>query len=349
MDTSTIFPHNTGLGSSRDPALLREVGRVTADEVLATGIPWNFGPCVCVSRDERWGRAYESFSEYPALVARMETIVDGLQGRRLGDRLLATARHYAGDGDTEFDAAVAAANVGKPWWEQRYTIDQGITVTSRSDFARIDLSPYVPAVKEHGVGSVMPGFQSVNWIEDGVGNPLKMHAHQELITGVLKGDIGFNGFVISDWEGIHQIPDPDNPTVGGLTPYKVRVGVNAGTDMFQLVALRVREQSLTQGRTTAKRAEEAMGTARTVAGVAGSADRRRDERLRGSVPPQLEQVVGAAQQLPLRRARPPPPAHEPPSPADLLDLPEHRLHGLLPLGIQGLAVIAGQLGGHRGA
>ena len=122
--------------------------------------------------------------------------------------------------------------MGKPWFEQRYTIDQGITVTSRDEFETIDLAPYATAIRRHGVRSVMPSFSSVDWIEDGVGDPVKMHAHEELITDVLKGEFQFGGFVISDWEGIHQIPDPDNPGVGGLTPYKVRVGVNAGTDMF---------------------------------------------------------------------------------------------------------------------
>jgi beta-glucosidase len=237
VNGATIFPHNIGLGSTRDPALIEKVGHVTATEVRATGIPWNFGPCVCVARDERWGRTYESFGEDPALVVRMETIIDGLQGRRLSqlddaDRVLSTAKHYAGDGDTEFDAATAAANEGKPWWEQRYTIDQGITVTSRPDFWRIDLAPYVSALDRHDVGSVMPSFSSVDWTEDGIGNAVKMHAHRELITDVLKGQLGFDGFLISDWEGIHQIPDPAEPTNGGLTAYKVRTGVNAGTDMF---------------------------------------------------------------------------------------------------------------------
>ena len=105
-------------------------------------------------------------------------------------------------------------------------------MTSRDEFAKIDLAPYTTAIRRHGVRSVMPSFSSVDWIEDGVGDPIKMHAHQELITDVLKGQYHFDGFVISDWEGIHQIPDPANPGVGGLTPYKVRVGVNAGTDMF---------------------------------------------------------------------------------------------------------------------
>ncbi len=233
---ATIFPHNIGLGATRDPALVREVGQATAEEVRATGIPWSFGPCVCVARDERWGRTYESFSENPRLVSRMETIIDGLQGHGRApiraDHVLATAKHYAGDGDTEYDYAAAAANEGKPWYEQRYTIDQGITVTSREEFAKIDLAPYKTAVRRHHVRSVMPSFSSVDWIEDGVGNPIKMHANHELITDVLKGQYHFRGFVISDWEGIHQIPDPDRPGFGGLTAYKVRVGVNAGTDMF---------------------------------------------------------------------------------------------------------------------
>ena len=233
---ATVFPHNIGLGATRDPKLVREIGQATAEEVRATGVPWNFGPCVCVARDERWGRTYESFGEDPELVSRMETIIDGLQGYGrspiASDRVLATAKHYAGDGNTEYDEDVAAANEGKPWYEQRFTIDQGITLASREEFEELALAPYLPAIRRHGVGSVMPSFSSVDWTDDGIGNPLKMHAHRELITDVLKGALHFRGFVISDWEGIHQIPDPDNPGFGGLTPYKVRVGVNAGIDMF---------------------------------------------------------------------------------------------------------------------
>jgi beta-glucosidase len=164
------------------------------------------------------GRTYESFAEDPGLVIKMETAIDGFQGRRAReldepDRALATAKHYAGDGDTEYGTGSGD-----------YPIDQGITVTSRRDFARIDLSPYVAAVHRHDVGSVMPSFSSVDWTDDGVGDPLKMHAHRELITGVLKGRIGFDGFVISDWEGIHQIP--------GDYATQVQTGVNAGIDMF---------------------------------------------------------------------------------------------------------------------
>jgi beta-glucosidase len=234
---ATVFPHNVGLGSTRDSVLVERIGHATATEMRATGIPWNFGPCVAVARDERWGRAYESFGEDPALVIRMETIIDGLQGRRpsqLGqpDRVLSTAKHYAGDGGTRYDEAIAADNEARPWWEQRYTIDQGVTVASLRDFQRVHLAPYVPATRRHRVGSVMPSFSSVDFTDDGVDHPVKLHAHHELLTDVLKRRIGFAGFLISDWEGIHQIPDPTDPANPGLTAYKVRVGVNAGTDMF---------------------------------------------------------------------------------------------------------------------
>jgi beta-glucosidase len=215
---ATVFPHNIGLGATRNPRLVEQVEHVTAAETRATGPQWVFAPCVCVARDLRWGRTYESFSENPGLVIKMETAIDGFQGRRARelsdpDRALATAKHYAGDGDTEYGTGSGD-----------YPIDQGITVSSRPDFARIDLAPYVPAVREHRVGSVMPSYSSVDFTEDGVGNPLKMHAHRELITGVLKHKIGFDGFVISDWEGIHQLP--------GDYATQVRTGVNAGIDMF---------------------------------------------------------------------------------------------------------------------
>ncbi|HEY8547877.1 MAG TPA: glycoside hydrolase family 3 N-terminal domain-containing protein [Acidimicrobiales bacterium] len=231
---ATVFPHNIGLGATRDPDLVEDIGAATAAEVRATGIPWNFSPCICVTRDERWGRSYESFGEDPNLVAQMTSIIDGLQGRRLSDddSVLATAKHYAGDGNTRFDEAVAEANEGLPPDQQGYTIDQGVMVTSRRDFLRLAYAPYVPAIQREDVGSVMPSFSSVDWVEDGVGNPIKMHANRDLITGLLKRDTRFDGFVVSDWEGIHQIPDPSAPDEAGLTPYKVRTGVNAGIDMF---------------------------------------------------------------------------------------------------------------------
>jgi beta-glucosidase len=217
MYGATVFPHNIGLGASRDPDLVRRVEHIAAEETRASGPQWAFAPCICAARDDRWGRTYESFSENPRLVERMETAIDGFQGPpgHLSDpdRVLATAKHYAGDGDTVYGSASGD-----------YKIDQGIAITNRADFQRYALRQYVPAVQDHDVGSVMPSFSSVDWTEDGVGNPIKMHANRELITDVLKGQIGFDGFVISDWEGIHQIP--------GDWATQVRTGANAGIDMF---------------------------------------------------------------------------------------------------------------------
>jgi beta-glucosidase len=214
---ATVFPHNIGLGATRDPELVRRVEEITASETRASGPQWVFAPCICAARDDRWGRTYESFSEDPALVIQMETAIDGFQGPpgHLGDRdhVLATAKHYAGDGATAYGTATGG-----------YKIDQGVVITDRPTFWATSLRQYVPAVQTHNVGSVMPSYSSVDWTEDGVGNPIKMHANQELITSVLKGTMGFQGFVISDWEGIHQIP--------GDWATKVRTGVNAGIDML---------------------------------------------------------------------------------------------------------------------
>ena len=214
---ATVFPHNIGLGATRDPKLVRKIAEITAEETRASGPQWTFSPCICAARDDRWGRTYESFSEDPDLVIRMESAIDGYQGRRgdLADRdhVLATAKHYAGDGDTEYGTATGD-----------YKIDQGIAITNREDFWDASLRQYVPAVRDHNVGSVMPSFSSVDWTEDGVGNPIKMHANRELITDVLKGSMRFGGFVISDWKGIHQIP--------GDWATQVSTGVNAGIDMM---------------------------------------------------------------------------------------------------------------------
>jgi beta-glucosidase len=225
---ATLFPHNIGLGATRDPALVRAASHVTAAETRATGIPWVFAPCLCVARDTRWGRTYESYGEDPALVVPLETSIDGLQGRRTSDfrnpdRVLASAKHFAGDGDTEYGSGRNAAGA----LGSDYPIDQGIAVSSRPAFERLDLSPYVPAVRTHHVGTVMPSYSSVDWTEDGVGNPVKMHDNRELVQGWLKDRVGFDGFVISDYNGLHQIEAP----TGELSPSEAVRGVNAGIDM----------------------------------------------------------------------------------------------------------------------
>ena len=217
---ATIMPHNIGIGASRNPQLARRTGSVTAAEVRATGIPWGFAPCLCVARDERWGRTYESFGEDPALVETMETVIQGLQGDRDGtdlkddDKVLATAKHFVGDGGTEYGSSTTGT----------YTIDQGVTKVTRQQLEAVHLAPYQTAV-DRGIGTVMPSFSSLDIAGDGQG-PVKMHARADMINGVLKGRMGFDGFVISDWAAIGQIP--------GDAASDVRTSVNAGLDMIMV-------------------------------------------------------------------------------------------------------------------
>ncbi|HKE16028.1 MAG TPA: glycoside hydrolase family 3 N-terminal domain-containing protein [Kofleriaceae bacterium] len=201
---ATIFPHNIGLGATRDPALVQNIGRATAEEVSGTGIDWDFAPCLCVARNDRWGRTYESFGETPDLVASMTTIVTGLQGSSLGapGSVLATAKHYIGDGGTTGG------------------VDQGNTQLGESELRAIHLPPFQAAV-QRGVGAVMISYSS--W------NGVKMHGQQYLITTVLKGELGFSGFVVSDWNGIDQIDGQP-----GFTATEVRTAINAGIDMVMV-------------------------------------------------------------------------------------------------------------------
>jgi beta-glucosidase len=215
---ATVFPHNIGLGATRDPDLVEEIGAITAQETRASGPQWAFAACVCVARDDRWGRTYESFGETPELVTSMEKVFRGLSGDGAGDlkradKVLATAKHFAGDGLTTYGTG-----------EGDYTVDQGIDEVSREEFDRLALAPYVPAIQRWNVGSVMPSFSSVDWTEDGLGNPVKMHANGELIDGWLKQQQGFDGLVITDWRAIRQLP--------GSYVDQVRASVNAGIDMF---------------------------------------------------------------------------------------------------------------------
>jgi len=201
---ATIFPHNIGLGATRNPTLVQQIGRATAEEVSGTGIDWDFSPCLCVARNDRWGRTYESFGETPDLVSSMTTVINGLQGASLGTpgSVLATAKHYVGDGGTTGG------------------VDQGNTQLTEAQLRAIHLPPFQAAV-QRGVGSIMISYSS--W------NGVKMHGNQYLITTVLKGELGFSGFVISDWNGIDQIDG-----AGGFTAAEVRTAINAGIDMVMV-------------------------------------------------------------------------------------------------------------------
>ncbi|MFI6947746.1 glycoside hydrolase family 3 N-terminal domain-containing protein [Streptomyces sp. NPDC050422] len=246
---STIMPHNVGLGATRDPKTVEKTGAVTANEVRATGIPWDFAPCLCVSRDDRWGRAYEAYGEDPALVESLETVIQGMQGAASGkdldrnDKVLATAKHYVGDGGTEYGSSTTGS----------YPIDQGVTKVTRQELEAVHLAPFTEAVKR-GVGTVMPSYSSLDILGDDEG-PVKMHANAEMINGVLKDRMGFDGFVISDWQAIDQIP--------GDYASDVRTSVNAGLDMIMVPTAykdftKTLQDEVTAGRITQARIDDAV-------------------------------------------------------------------------------------------
>lgn len=205
---STLFPHNIGLGATRDAPLLEEMGAVVARQVRATGIQWVFAPTVAVAHDVRWGRTYESFSEDASVVrALSRAYVRGLQGRLDADtRVVATAKHYIGDG---------ATHLGQ---------DQGQARVSATQMRDVHAQGYLGAI-EAGVQTVMASLSS--WKDVGAGVDYgKVHGSRALLTDVLKQKIGFDGFVVTDWDGISQ--------VDGCTVRRCAQAINAGIDMVMV-------------------------------------------------------------------------------------------------------------------
>ncbi|KAL3035496.1 hypothetical protein AAZX31_02G255400 [Glycine max] len=212
---ATIFPHNVGLGVTRDPVLIKKIGDATALEVRATGIQYVFAPCIAVCRDPRWGRCFESYSEDPKIAQAMTEIIPGLQGdigsnSRKGvpyvagkNKVAACAKHYVGDGGTTEG------------------INENNTVISYSELLRIHMPPYYDSIVK-GVSTVMVSYSS--W------NGQKMHANHFLVTNYLKNKLKFRGFVISDWLGIDKITSPPHSNYS----YSIQVGVGAGIDMIMV-------------------------------------------------------------------------------------------------------------------
>ncbi len=189
---AVIFPHNIGLGCTRDAALVEAAARVTAEEVKATGINWTFAPCVAVPRDERWGRTYEGFGESPDLARSLgEAAVRGFQGDDPHDPLsiAACAKHFAGDGGTTFGTGTRRGN--------ERLLDQGDTRLSETELRDLHMQGYVGAI-EAGVLTVMPSYSS--W------NGQKASGSHRLLTEILKDQMGFEGFLISDYNAVDQLP-----------------------------------------------------------------------------------------------------------------------------------------------
>lgn len=203
---ATVFPHNIGLGAANNPDLMRDIGTATAREVAMTGIDWTFAPTVAVAKDIRWGRTYESYSQDPKIVGSLaKEIILGLQGHPALDNFLSqqkvvvTAKHFIGDGGTKAGD------------------DQGETTLSEEELYRIHGQGYVQAL---GVGAqtVMASFNS--W------NGEKIHGHKYLLTDVLKEKMGFDGFVVGDWNGHEQIP--------GCSKTACAQAINAGVDLIMV-------------------------------------------------------------------------------------------------------------------
>jgi beta-glucosidase len=202
---ATLFPHNIGLGAAHDAALMQRIGRATAEQVRATGITWAFAPTLAVVQNPRWGRTYESYSSDPELVRRYaQAMVSGLQGK-LGTStsVLATAKHWLGDGGTF------------------HGVDQGETRTSEANLYRTHAAGYYGALQAN-VQTVMVSYSSFTDTANGHGWG-KMHGNAHLIGDVLKKRLGFDGLVVSDWNGIAQVP--------GCTNWHCPQAINAGIDL----------------------------------------------------------------------------------------------------------------------
>lgn len=240
---ATIFPHNIGLGATRNPELVQQIARATALETLATSIHWDYAPVLAVPQDIRWGRTYEGFGENTDLVTELSTAyLIGLQSTAdVSDlshplTLLGTPKHFVGDGGTEWGSSTT----------RNYAIDQGVTNIDEATLREVHLPPY-PAAIEAGAMSMMASYSS--W------GGLKMHAHKYLLTDVLKDELGFEGFIVSDWEAIDQI-DRDYYT-------SVVTSINAGIDLNMVPSnyngfIRAMQQAVREGDISESRIDDAV-------------------------------------------------------------------------------------------
>jgi beta-glucosidase len=222
LNGAVIFPHNIGLGATRNADLVRRIGQATAQEVAATGVHWNFAPTLAVPQDIRWGRTYEGYGQDPALVAELgAAYVRGLQGANLNDphSILANPKHFIGDGATTFGSSqmvfdLPPGTIPGATLPFKFLLDQGDARLDESTLREVHLKPYVAAL-DAGARIIMASFSS--W------NGENLHGHRYLLTEVLKGELGFTGFVVTDWGGIDHLSKDYYQAVV--------MAINAGIDM----------------------------------------------------------------------------------------------------------------------
>jgi beta-glucosidase len=240
---ATIFPHNIGLGCTRSAELVERAARITSEEVRATGANWAFAPCVTVPQDIRWGRTYEGFSESPEIVKELgAAAVRGLQRATLDDpaAVLACSKHFAGDGGTTWGTGNTMRR------DRPRMLDQGDTQVDEATLRRIHLPGYVTTVAE-GVGSIMPSYSS--W------NGVKSSGSERMLTGILKREFGFEGFLISDYAALNQMP--------GDYKRQIADSVNAGMDMVMIPEkyvdfLTLLKQNVQEGKIPMTRIDDAV-------------------------------------------------------------------------------------------
>ena len=241
---ATIFPHNIGLGATRDAALVESVARATALEVAATGMDWDFAPCLAVPDDYRWGRTYEGFSEDTDLVSQLGgAAVRGYQSTDISNpqSVLACAKHFIGDGGTTFGTGL------------NNLIDRGNLAISEEELRKRHLPPFQKAIDE-GVATFMAAYNT--W------NDVKCHANKFLLTDLLKDELGFKGFVVSDWAAIEEIPGDYKSDIitsinAGIDMVMVPGAVKFGNESFENF-LKLLEESVQEGSIPMERIDDAV-------------------------------------------------------------------------------------------
>ena len=237
---ATIFPQNIGLGATNNPELVYKISEATSLEVAATGIDWTFSPCLSSPEDYRWGRTYEGFSSDPALVEKLgKAAVEGYQNAltNSGKKVVACAKHFIGDGNTEFGTGMNGL------------VDRGNTVLTTDELKEKVLPKYQAAI-DANVQTIMASYNS--W------NGVKCHGSKELLTDILKVEMGFEGFVISDWQGIDEIP--------GNYKSDIITSINAGVDMVMVSGqgqpykkfMRLLKENVEEGSISMERIDDAV-------------------------------------------------------------------------------------------